>query len=94
MQCDRCDGFMFVERLSDFFIVFKGLKCVNCGSILDKKIIEHHDKTMLLKQTLGDNFGNDFESRPMTKKQAEPHVKKGRNGVVVLSREEDGETIA
>jgi len=36
---------MVSQRLADFFITFMGYKCLNCGSIIDKTIVQnrlHH----------------------------------------------------
>lgn len=41
--CPRCSGLMVEERYYDFagFRPFQGVRCVNCGEILDPLIREH-----------------------------------------------------
>ena len=41
MQCQRCNGQMVNVRLSDFFMMINALKCVQCGEIIDKLILEN-----------------------------------------------------
>lgn len=41
MRCPKCDGFMVLEKFSDFFLAFYAHKCVNCGLIMDKTIAEN-----------------------------------------------------
>ncbi|MBI3802835.1 MAG: hypothetical protein HY282_03645 [Nitrospirae bacterium] len=45
MKCPKCDGLMYLERLSDFFIVFHAWKCINCGALMDKTIIDNQKKS-------------------------------------------------
>lgn len=47
MNCPRCSGMMFSERLSDFFLTFFAWKCVNCGSIVDRTILLNKKKSSL-----------------------------------------------
>jgi hypothetical protein len=47
--CPRCSGFMVQERFEDFpggFAgpPFQGVRCVNCGEILDLLILEHRNQ--------------------------------------------------
>ncbi len=36
---------MFLERLSDFFLTFYAWKCVNCGAIMDRTILNNRRKS-------------------------------------------------
>lgn len=36
---------MFLERLSDFFLTFYAWKCVNCGAIVDRTIMNNRKKS-------------------------------------------------
>ncbi len=45
MTCPKCNGMMYSERLSDFFLTFYAWKCVNCGSIVDHTILENRQKS-------------------------------------------------
>ena len=47
MKCPKCDGLMFLERLSDFFLTFYAWKCVNCGAIMDRTILNNRKKSNL-----------------------------------------------
>ncbi|HEV8243751.1 MAG TPA: hypothetical protein VGQ07_07135 [Nitrospirales bacterium] len=47
--CPRCSGFMVQERFDDFpggvaGLPFQGVRCVNCGEILDLLILEHRNQ--------------------------------------------------
>jgi hypothetical protein len=47
--CPRCRGFMVQERFEDFpgdfaGLPFQGVRCVNCGEILDPLILEHRNQ--------------------------------------------------
>ncbi|HET8760363.1 MAG TPA: hypothetical protein VFN94_04805 [Nitrospiria bacterium] len=44
MTCPKCNGMMYSERLSDYFLTFYAWKCVNCGSIVDHTILENKSK--------------------------------------------------
>jgi ssDNA-binding Zn-finger/Zn-ribbon topoisomerase 1 len=44
MKCTKCGGFMVSQRFADYFITFYGWKCVNCGSIVDKTIVQNRLK--------------------------------------------------
>lgn len=44
MKCPKCDGLMISQRFADYFITFYGFKCVNCGSIVDKTIVQNRMK--------------------------------------------------
>lgn len=46
MECPKCAGLMYVEPLSDFFVVFHVWKCINCGALLDQTIIENQQKNL------------------------------------------------
>lgn len=46
MECPKCNGLMYVERLSDFFVVFHVWKCINCGALIDKTIIDNQRKNL------------------------------------------------
>ncbi len=41
MKCPKCKGLMYTERFSDFYIVFDVWKCVNCGALIDRTILEN-----------------------------------------------------
>jgi uncharacterized Zn finger protein len=45
MKCPKCEGLMFLERLSDFFLTFYAWKCVNCGAIMDRTILNNRRKS-------------------------------------------------
>jgi len=44
MRCPKCDGLMYQERLSDFFIIFHAWKCVNCGALMDRTILSNQKR--------------------------------------------------
>ena len=44
MECPKCHGFMHLERMSDFFLVFYAWKCINCGALIDKTIARNRRK--------------------------------------------------
>lgn len=44
MQCPRCQGFMYMERVADFFITFYAWKCINCGALLDRTILSNKQR--------------------------------------------------
>ena len=46
MECPKCQGFMQLERMSDFFLVFYAWKCINCGALVDKTIARNRRKSM------------------------------------------------
>jgi len=37
---------MYVERLSDFFVIFHVWKCINCGALIDKTILENQKRSL------------------------------------------------
>ncbi len=41
MRCQKCNGWMCTERLSDFHSMFDLWRCVNCGARFDKIILEN-----------------------------------------------------
>ena len=45
MRCPKCEGLMYLERLSDFFIVFHAWKCINCGALMDRTILNNQKKS-------------------------------------------------
>lgn len=47
MKCPKCEGLMYLERLSDFFIVFHAWKCINCGALMDRTILNNQKKSAL-----------------------------------------------
>jgi hypothetical protein len=47
MRCPKCDGLMYQERLSDFFIIFHAWKCVNCGALMDRTILNNQKRNSL-----------------------------------------------
>lgn len=49
MECPKCRGFMQLERMSDFFLVFYAWKCINCGALVDKTIARNRRASMAPK---------------------------------------------
>ncbi len=45
MNCPKCKGLMYLERLSDYFLTFHAWKCVNCGAIMDHTILRNRRKS-------------------------------------------------
>ena len=41
MFCPKCSGRMTFERFQEFSDSFDGWRCVNCGEILDRVILQH-----------------------------------------------------
>ena len=37
-RCPKCQGFMHLERFSDFFLAFYMWHCVNCGALIDSTV--------------------------------------------------------
>ena len=54
-MCPRCSGLMVQERFDDFCgsLPFPGVRCINCGEILDPLICEHRDKGGVPSSTVG-----------------------------------------
>ncbi len=46
MKCPKCSGLMYLERLSDFFVIFNVWKCINCGALMDKTILDNRRKSL------------------------------------------------
>ncbi len=46
MKCPKCSGLMYLERLSDFFVIFNVWKCINCGAVMDKTILDNRRKSL------------------------------------------------
>ncbi len=46
MKCPKCSGLMYLERLSDFFVIFNVWKCINCGALMDKTIMDNRRKSL------------------------------------------------
>ena len=63
MKCPKCEGLMFLERLSDFFLTFYAWKCVNCGAIMDRTILNNRKKSNI--------FVNDLTSVSSSKEDEE-----------------------
>ncbi len=53
MKCQKCQGLMYIERISDFFIIFKAWKCINCGAIIDQTILDNRKKSLPLLEPVG-----------------------------------------
>ena len=53
MDCPKCKGLMRLERFSDFFLVFYAWKCINCGTIIDRKIFNNRRNSLAAKATKG-----------------------------------------
>ena len=60
MECPKCNGFMELERFSDFFLAFYAWKCFNCGAIIDRTIAENRRKSLEAR-----------EVRPVERKEVE-----------------------
>ena len=45
--CPRCSGLLVQEKFYDFIggLPFQGLRCINCGEVLDPLIREHRQLT-------------------------------------------------
>ncbi len=41
MRCQKCNGWMCTEGLSDFHSEFDLWRCVNCGARMDRTILEN-----------------------------------------------------
>ena len=54
-MCPRCSGLMVQERFDDFCggLPFPGVRCVNCGEILDPLIREHRYRGGTLSIAVG-----------------------------------------
>lgn len=46
MKCPKCDGLMYGEKLSDFFVTFHVWKCINCGALMDETILDNYRKSL------------------------------------------------
>jgi hypothetical protein len=44
MNCPKCRGLMYSERVSDFSLTFYAWKCVNCGALIDQTILANQYK--------------------------------------------------
>ncbi|HXZ26021.1 MAG TPA: hypothetical protein VEI24_07370 [Nitrospiria bacterium] len=44
MNCPKCRGLMYSERVSDFSLTFYAWKCVNCGAMIDQTILANQYK--------------------------------------------------
>ncbi len=53
MKCPKCEGLMYIERVSDFFIPFEVWNCINCGAIIDQTILENRAKSRPLFEPVG-----------------------------------------
>jgi ribosomal protein L37AE/L43A len=53
MKCPKCEGLMYLERLSDFFIIFHAWKCINCGALMDKTILDNQKKSLPFLEPVG-----------------------------------------
>lgn len=52
MKCPKCSGLMYLERLSDFFVIFNVWKCINCGALMDKTIMDNRRKSLAVLDAL------------------------------------------
>ncbi len=52
MPCPKCSGLMYLERLSDFFVIFHVWKCINCGALMDKTILDNRRKSLAVLDAL------------------------------------------
>ncbi len=46
MQCPKCKGLMYRERMTDFFIIFHAYKCINCGALVDATILTNRQRSI------------------------------------------------
>ena len=46
MNCPKCKGLMYVERMNDYFMTFYAWKCVNCGAIMDNTILQNRHRAL------------------------------------------------
>ncbi len=44
MKCPKCGGLMVYQRFDNNSMTFYGWKCLNCGSIVDKRIVQNRRK--------------------------------------------------
>jgi len=42
MECLRCQGLMYLERLCDMGDISYAWKCINCGALIDRIIMHNH----------------------------------------------------
>jgi len=59
MVCHRCFGFCVEEVLVETVLRTVGLRCLNCGSIVDTRIIENRE-----------NFGNEENLKSPSRRQS------------------------
>jgi ribosomal protein L37AE/L43A len=59
MKCPKCDGLMYLERLSDFFIIFHAWKCINCGALMDKTILDNQKKSLPVMELVGSTSNSE-----------------------------------
>jgi ribosomal protein L37AE/L43A len=59
MKCPKCEGLMYLERLSDFFIIFHAWKCINCGALMDKTILDNQKKSLPFLEPVGSAQSNE-----------------------------------
>ncbi len=52
MKCPKCSGLMYLERLSDFFVIFNVWKCINCGALMDKTIMDNRRKSLAVPDAI------------------------------------------
>lgn len=45
MKCPKCNGFMYIERFSDYSLIFYSWKCANCGSIIDRTVLANRNSS-------------------------------------------------
>lgn len=43
MKCPKCNGFMYIDRFSDYSLIFYSWKCLNCGSIIDHTVLTNRE---------------------------------------------------
>lgn len=69
MKCLRCGGYMVNEKYYGRGESFDGLKCSNCGDIIDSVILEHR------KMTIEDQLAL-FKPRHHSKANKQPTVQR------------------
>lgn len=75
MECPKCQGFMQLERMSDFFLVFYAWKCINCGALIDKTIARNRRNCLAAKSPdLANAAGKGSVTRPQIGGREMPSV--------------------
>ena len=43
MKCPKCEGLLVMDRSADYYLTCYGLKCLNCGTIVNQTMIHNGD---------------------------------------------------